>query len=202
MTERFNKLKENSIRLETLANANIEKRNELIKEYKSLKKDIESKESEKDSLYQILEIYKQVIINLRQQTYVKISSIVNHGVKTVFNDKYEFKIDVKERGGKPTCQFLIKTKELPVFVPIDKSQSSHGDGLMEIVAFLLQVTVHTVYNAPNVIFLDESFRRLKSSRIPIVGRLLQELSETLNIQFICTTHDESLASFANNIIEL
>ena len=174
----------------------------MIIKYKDLKKNIESKEKERESLYKIFEVYKQVIINLRQETYIKISSIVNYGIKTVFNDKYEFKIDVKERGGKPTCQFLVKTDELPVFVNVDKSQSSHGDGLMEIVAFLLQVTVHTVYNAPNVIFLDESFRRLKSSKIPVVGKLLQELSDTLKIQFICTTHDEKLAAFASNVINL
>ena len=139
----------------------------------------------------------------RQDTYNKIARVVNFGLREVFGPKTEFKIESDEHGKIPSCKFYIKTDNYPEWAELDKHNEDHGNGLVTLCAFFLQVVLHKLHGkCPDFILMDEPFGQVSKEYVNALGELINTLHKYFGLQFIIITHNNQLASYAESVIEL
>jgi hypothetical protein len=145
----------------------------------------------------VYELVKATAIHNQTQCQARISSIVTRCLESVFPDnRYTFSLVFEQKRNQTEARCILKDKHGNEFDPL----TENGGGLVDIVTFGLRVAclILTRPRPDKILILDEPFRFLSWQYREPVARLLQQLSEELQLQIIMVTHIPEL-EIGNNI---
>ena len=148
---------------------------------------LEEIKAETETLLKSQAVLQDVAKKVQSQLSLKIDSIVNLALKTLFDDEYEFKLEYVTARGKTEVEFnLYKNGKL-----IDPMNQS-GGGLVDAICFALRVSVFTLTKTDNVIVMDEGLKFVSKGFRTRAAELIHTLSERLGLQFIEVTHVDEM----------
>lgn len=112
---------------------------------------------------------------------VRINAMVTKTLAAVLKDPYEFCLDFKIAYGQVACSMFL---ERDGFIYNLKKQN--GDGVVDLVALALRAAVIVLDRRKfrRLMILDEPAGAVSVNYQPLVGRLLEHLSEKLSMQII------------------
>ena len=160
---------------------------------------LEDRASELSTLRNLLQEAQDVmnIVSTLAQDNVKgvIEGIVTHALQAVYDDTYSFEMESKISRNQPEMhptviiaghRYSIRNEEL-------------GGGVADVVAFALRITLWAMNDpqSDNVLILDEPLKNLDADRMKLIGGVIQELSKSLSLQFIISSHEPELIDCAD-----
>jgi len=160
---------------------------ELVKEKEKQQKDIESSLEARDI---IILAAKET----QKQLEIHFSNLVTMALRSVFNDKYSFKIAFETRRNTTEADLLLVENKREMR-PLDSS----GYGVCDVISLALRISYWKLQDSRNCILWDEPLRFLSSDLHDLVSKTIKEISEKLNLQFIIVTHNEALTNFADKV---
>lgn len=139
-------------------------------------------------------IIQELAATLQNHAQQKIAGVVSQCLK-VFGD-YQFRIDFEPKRGSTAATFMLSKDGIDID-PMDS-----GGGHIDVIAFALRVAVLMARKpaAQPILFLDEPFKFVSANYRPIVGDLLEKLSDELDVQFVIVTHIPEL--MRGKVVEL
>lgn len=121
-----------------------------------------------------------------------VEELVTLAMQSVYGDNYSFEVDNKINRGQPeTFFYVVKDGERCLLKSAD---DYFGGGVVDICSFALRVVMWAIQDSKsdNVLLLDEPMKNLDTARLTLAGKMIQELSKALNLQFIIITHEDEL----------
>jgi hypothetical protein len=148
------------------------------------------------------EIAQHTAQAIQQQAHQKISSLVTRCQEAVFNNPYDFVIKFERKRGKTEAQLTMVRDGREFTDP----KNEVGGGPVDIASLALRLAC-VVLSKPKrrrLLVLDEPFRNVRGKENKQrLRRLLLELAEELDFQFILNVDAEAYPEFAlGTIIEL
>lgn len=183
-----------STELEKKLNLLIGKQNHVRSEMKSLRMDVRELMANLILHERAREIIKEVGIKTQQQLQYHISDITSLALDAVFPDPYKVEIDFVSRRNQTECDIYF-VRDGNRINPLLAS----GGGAVDIACFALRIASWTLQNprTDNTVILDEPMRFVSEEYRESAARMIKEVSDKLNIQFIIVTHEPKLAAFAD-----
>lgn len=186
-------------------------RDHLIREQtrqEEAQKQLEELVIECKSLEQQQQIFQKVLTLLEQSNIVsrdfvktEVEKLVTQGLRAIFADpNIEFKIDFVTKRNQTEADFVI--------IKGEKEQISgdilytSGGGLVDIISISLRMIIMQLLKVKGPLLLDEPGKFISAQYIENFGRFLTQISKTFNRQIIMITHNEKLASFADNLLKV
>lgn len=143
-------------------------------------------------------IIQQVAQATQEELEYRVSELVSLALSGVFPDPYRFKLRFVVRRGKTEADVLFVRGEQEV-----DPLSASGGGVVDVAAFALRVALWRLSNGLRpVLILDEPFKWISSSYLPMAGEMLRSLSEKMGIQIIMITHLEPLIEIADKVFRV
>ena len=143
-------------------------------------------------------IVQDVSEKLQNKLADTLNSIVSNAIATVFDDPYEFKIEISAKAN--------VVQATPTLVKNGESfgiKSDVGYGVVDVTALALRVALLSLQkNHNNVLILDEPFTSIGVKDRPKACELLKTMSQKLGIQFIIVTHVDEIKAIADLLIEV
>jgi len=152
-----------------------------------------------DKLEQSRSIIQKAAQTTQSYLSLQISGIVSKALKAVFQEEaYDFKVDFVQRRQSTECDLLF-TKNNKDMKPLD----SCGYGAADIASLALRIAYWKLdEEARNVIILDEPTRNLSLDKQPLAGQIIKQLSDSLDLQFLIVTHNQTLADTADKLFNV
>lgn len=159
--------------------------------YKQEKENLEKAKGRLSSAETARELVQEVAQKLQQAVHNQIAGIVSLGLKTVFSEPYNFKINFEKKRGRTEARLIFERDGLELD-PI----SAAGGGVIDVAAFTLRVACLSLSKPalrPTLI-LDEPFKNVSKTKgyLDQIPLLLEKLAEEMGLQIIMVTHIEEL----------
>jgi len=149
-------------------------------------------------LLSITELFKQLGGESEKQVLQKIQDFVSYGLSLVFGVDYSFVAKLGLEGKDLKVETFVLTKELQSDVV-----NAKGGGVAEVVSILLQLffVFASKGTLSQFIVLDASLIHLSERYWKNMSRLLQEISNKLNLQVILLAHAGDYGKCADVLYE-
>lgn len=149
-------------------------------------------------LLSITELFKQLGGESEEQVLRKIQDFVSYGLSLVFGADYSFIANLGFEGKDLKVETYVVTKELQSDVV-----NAKGGGVAEVVSILLQLFFVFVSKGTlsQFIILDASLIHLSEKYWKNMSRLLQEISNKLNLQVLLLAHAGDYGEYADTLYE-
>jgi len=168
-----------------------------IEQVHGFEEEIHTLKDELDSINKAQAVLQSVAQETQEQLKFHVESIVTMAFEAVFPDPYGFQIDFVAKRGKTEAECFFVRDGIQ-FDPM----SSVGGGAVDIASFALRCTVWSLERTQPVIVMDEPFRFVSRDLQEKTGRIMQELSEKLGIQFILVTHNADMVIDEHTVFEV
>ena len=159
---------------------------------------------EKSSI-EILQKAKAVLIQIGEETQREIKAYIEETVtlalQSVYGDDYKFIIEFDySKREQVEISFYVEHLE----IKLEPRKDTCGGGVIDVCSFALRMVCLTLEepNVEAVLILDEPFKNVSAKFIPLVGQMIVDITEMLNLQIIMVTHVDGFIETANNIIYL
>jgi DNA repair exonuclease SbcCD ATPase subunit len=157
------------------------------------------------SILESLEMAKSYVIkigdNTRKEVKDFIENTVTFAIQTVYGDEYSF---VAHFNYDKRDQFEIQWFIDRNGVLLEPRKDTISGGLTDVTAFSLRLVIHALEEpdpAP-ILIMDEPFKNVSKRYIPLVSKMIKEISKLLSLQIIMCSHTNELIEQADNIIYL
>lgn len=170
--------------IEEKLNRAIIKRQSNIELLDQRKKRLEEIKTETEEVLKSLSVCQEVAKEVQSQLSVKIETITNLGLQTLFGDEYTFKLEYVTARGKTEVEFNLYDKMGNQIDPMVQS----GGGLVDAMTLCLRIAVYNISHVDNVIVFDEAMKFLSKGFREKAAELIHTLSERLGLQIIEVTH--------------
>lgn len=151
---------------------------------KTRKQRLEEIKTETEEVLKSLSVCQEVAKEVQSQLSVKIETITNLGLQTLFGDEYTFKLEYVTARGKTEVEFNLYDKMGNQIDPMVQS----GGGLVDAMTLCLRIAVYNISHVDNVIVFDEAMKFLSKGFREKAAELIHTLSERLGLQIIEVTH--------------
>ena len=148
-------------------------------------------------------VIQELANNARQEFKGEVDGLVTLAVRSVFAENFEFDLQMTTDGGRLNCRPVvwetIHTDEGDVrseYTPQDEM----GGSVLDPIGVALRVVLQSFQQNPSRVFflLDEPMKNVGHGALLILaGKLLAELSHSLNLQFLIITHEPELMQIAD-----
>lgn len=150
---------------------------------------------------QAQEIIRKVAVDTQNQLQIKINDITSLAMEAVFPNPKKLEIEFVVRRGSTECDIF--------FIDADGNKmpdllEENAGGELDIASFAFRIVSYILQSGSirNTIILDEPFKNLSVEFVDNASRMLKEISEKLDIQFIIVTHNQNLASYADKVYKV
>lgn len=149
-------------------------------------------------LLSVTELFKQLGGESEEQVLRKIQDFVSYGLSLVFGVNYSFVAELGTEGKDLKVETYVVTKELQSDVI-----NAKGGGVAEVVSILLQLFFVFVSKGvlSQFIILDASLIHLSEKYWKNMSRLLQKISNKLNLQVLLLAHVGDYGEYADTLYE-
>lgn len=149
------------------------------------------------------ELFQTLTDAKRELVREKIELLVTSGIQAVFGPNYGFSIEQKIARNQITFEYKItylsggEWHKSPL-------RGYHGGGLVALVGLLLRVVMVLFTYPPRrrFIVLDETLAALDGDKRPLVAKLMRNLGDELELQFLLVTHSPEYAEDADVVLEV
>lgn len=160
---------------------------------KRVMEEISGFKKELATLNETRDIFQKSAILTQNHLATHLSSIVTKSLRVIWQDSdLSFHTEFKERRNSTECDFWIE-EDGKKYSLLD----SRGYGVVDVVSFSLKIAYILLHTVENIIIIDEPARHLSKNKHESLSRLIKELSEELDMQFIIATHSKDLISYAD-----
>lgn len=175
------------------------KKESLEERISELEKDIKAKEEYLDLINKTQILLKNTSEYARKQAISQIEIVVTRFLQYVFETDIEFRIELQEKSGVPSCEFYVVNTYDGIEIKT-KPEDSRGGGVVDIVSMALRISFITQMKKRSAgpLILDEPGKHVSSDYIFNLGEFLRELSKSLDMQIIMVTHNEYLKEISDN----
>jgi hypothetical protein len=167
--------------IEQKINRAIYARDKLQSEITTLQGDLTALKDECDLALALQAYVQQTATYTLETISVNVSKIVTDALKYVFDTDYKFVLEFNVKYGNMSCKmFLYKGDE------VFDIRTQNGDGIADMVAIALRIAVLCMDKRKlrRTLILDEPAGAVSVNYQPMVGKLLEYLSKSLNLQII------------------
>lgn len=165
---------------------------------KDCKSELIRLEEELELLKEAREVFKKASLITQNHLAEHLSKIVTKALQAVFYEKeIFFKVKFVERRNTTECDFWLEENGHEFEI-----MGSRGFGMADIASFALRVAYVLLHSVDNVLIIDEPFRNLDKNKQPFASQMIKELSNELGMQFIISTHVDSLKEYADKSFEI
>ena len=167
--------------IEQKINRAIYARDKLQSEITTLQGDLTALKDECDLALALQAYVQQTATYTLETISVNVSKIVTDALKYVFDTDYKFVLEFNVKYGNMSCKmFLYKGNE------VFDIRTQNGDGIADMVAIALRIAVLCMDKRKlrRTLILDEPAGAVSVNYQPMVGKLLEYLSKSLNLQII------------------
>lgn len=146
---------------------------------------------------QAREIIRAVGLQTQSQLSYHIGDITTLALESIFPDAYEVVAEFVQRRNRTECDLYFQRDEMK----IDPLMAA-GGGVVDVASFALRAASWSMQfpRSRNTLFLDEPFKHLSASLLPLASEMLKQISQKLGMQIIFITHSEELAIMADRTI--
>jgi len=130
----------------------------------------------------------------------RICEPVSLALAAVFNNPYKMSAKFEITGrGTTECRLAFERND-NLIKPLEAS----GGGPVDVASFALRVGSWSLAQPRSraCLCLDEPFRFISREKMPLAGKMLQEISKQLGLQIIMISHITELISCADRLIEV
>lgn len=154
-------------------------------------------EKEYDITYKAIKVLQQISDERNFSMRKFLEDIINSALYTVFSDRnYKIKIDEYTHGSNILVRLMLVDEN-----GVERSLNiAHGEGVKQLISFLLNVVMIIFSGARRVLILDEVFHGLHDDYARVLSDLLVDLTEKSGFQFLIVSHNKNL--YANNNIRV
>lgn len=148
-------------------------------------------------------VLQQTAQKTQQRLSYHISSFITSALESIWGeDSYTFTLNFIEKRNKTEVEMLLHTNEGDIDLK-DLNSIRVGGGILDIVALALRIALWSLQVHPKkIMILDQPLSNVDQNYLPKAGKLIKELSDKLDIQFIIINHNPALADIADNNIEV
>lgn len=171
----------------------------------ALQSELTSKQNEYHELTETLldleecQMIAQAVAKSSQDKLSKqINEIVTTGMATVFDEPYEFILDIESKGSdiKATPYFIKDGERISPKV-------SSGGGFQQVAAMSLRIALWSISKQRTpIMILDEVFKDVGAGDIGRACKLLKTISDKLGIQCLVVTHSSEIKDVADKVFEV
>lgn len=154
------------------------RREDLQKEKRSLGFNLESLKESRDASKKALILLQDVAAKTQEQLRVSVETAVQHCIDVLFPG-YTFAVHFVPRRGKTEADFRIYRGG----AELDPMASS-GGGVVDAISFSLRTGCLQLAGKRPLLILDEPFKYVRGEPRQELGRVLELLVKTLNVQVI------------------
>ena len=164
-----------------------------------LNKDLKSQEEYLDLVNKTQILLKNTSEYARKQAISQIEIVVTRFLQYVFETDMEFKIELQEKSGVPSCEFYVVNRYDDLEIKT-KPEDSRGGGVVDIVSMALRISFITQMKrrSSGPLILDEPGKHVSNDYIFNLGEFLRELSRSLDMQILMVTHNEYLKEISDS----
>lgn len=167
------------------------------KSCQALKTSLDVSKSHQVNVTEATELAQKVAQAVQQQAHNQIAGVVSRCLEAVFPEAYEFIIHFERKRGRTQARLAFVRDGLELD-PMDAS----GGGVVDVASFALRLSCLILHKPPlrRIMVMDEPFRFVSEEYRERIRKLLHELSNEMNVQFILVTHISELKT--GTIVEL
>lgn len=164
---------------------------------------VAQKEEAQKNLYyceEAREILRAVGKKTQELLQYHVGDITSLAMEGIFSEPYNIVIDFVQRRNKTECDIFFEDNKGNRIDPLTAS----GCGAVDVAAFALRIASWSMSRprATPLIILDEPMRFLSVDLQENASTMIKDISDKLGIQFIIITHESTIASYADNIVEV
>jgi len=162
---------------------------------KELAGKVEAGEALDVQLRQVSALFRSMSEERQTVLRTRIEGLVSLGLKAVFEEPFEFKINMVPKADQITANLTVLDStglETDIL-------GARGGGVAAVVGVLLQLVMLTFLGerSAKLLFLDESFAHLSDEYVRRMAMLLKLLTEKLKLQVVLVTHQPEFMEFAD-----
>lgn len=160
-------------------------------------------EQQRTVVQNALQLLEQSNIVSRDHMKTEIENLVTQGMRAIFEDPYVmFSINFITKRNQTEAEFIISRGESEKDQITGDILFSNGGGLVDIISISLRIIIMQLMKVTGPLLLDEPGKNISAQYIGNFGKFLTRVSKTFDRQIIMITHNEKLAMFADNILEV
>lgn len=168
-----------------------------------IEKEIDEKQGQIDDLTKSIEVIKELVDILFDQSMQSYIDLVDRGLNTVFYDTdYEIDIDLDSRGRNKTAQIKYRKRENDTWT--DWFDVDHGSGgsIRTVIDLITRVYLISVTDRKRFIAFDEKLSELDSKYSESMVDFLKSLTDEMGFDFIFVTHDDRYIDHAEKVYRM
>jgi hypothetical protein len=190
-SERFEKLRHSSIRLESY-------RDLLKNQYSKLEADEEKAKYSSELHQKCVEIFKRWLEDALDKNVHAMAELATSGLRHVISDqKLTFKIKQEMKYNRLSMKFILEQERADGVIIEGEPTGSYGGGAVVIISLVLRLAVMARMRMANLLLLDESMVALANAYVPACAEFMRQLSEQTGINILMVTHNPEFISHAN-----
>lgn len=122
---------------------------------------------------------------------VKIETLVNSGLSSIFDDSLKLVIDSSVKYSKTTFKLQVSHNGV---IGMEKS---HGGGVLSVVAFILRIVVTLLTDKRKFLIFDESLSMVSIGYQEKLSQFIRKLCDDLGFTILLVSHQPVLGDCAN-----
>ena len=161
--------------------------------------------SKERKLIEQLDVCKAVLIKVGEDTQSKLKKYIEEtttlALQSVYGDDYHFIIEFRyDKRDQVEIRFFINH----LGIKLEPRKDTCGGGVIDVCSFALRMICLTLEepDVAAVLILDEPFKNVSAKYVSLVGQMIVDVAELLNLQILMVTHIEGFIETANNLIYL
>jgi DNA repair exonuclease SbcCD ATPase subunit len=153
---------------------------------------------------ELLEMARATVIKIGEDTQNEIKNYIEEtitfAIQTVYGEQFKFVVNFNyDKRDQFEIQFFINRNG----ILLEPRKNTISGGLTDVCAFSLRMVLFSLEDEIiGIIILDEPFKNVSKSFIPLVSQMVKELSDLLELQLIICSHTDEIIELADQIIQL
>jgi len=162
-------------------------RNDAKRRIKRYKDEIEREQINALDYEDLVKLIECMISMQYENVVGLLQATVTTGLQDIFNEYYEFKLDVVHTAKTMKVKCLLKTDECKEYVEINYTQ---GTSVRQVIACLMRITVCYLLDLKlRVVLMDEPFSGMRVERQEASHDLIMDVAERFAFQAIIITQN-------------
>jgi DNA repair exonuclease SbcCD ATPase subunit len=156
-------------------------------------------QEQKKDLEQAQWIIQTVASDTQSMLKFHIENLVSLALSSVFDDAYDFEIDMQLRRNQTECDlFFVRDGER--INPLTAS----GGGAVDVASFALRIALWSLQpkRTRPIFILDEPARNVSAVYQDKCSAMMKAVADKLGLQIIAVTHSEALTEAADKVIKI
>jgi len=174
----------------------------IVKQLEAGKLDLSQAKTKAENVSEAKDIVLTIAEGIQAQVHKQVANLVTRCLQAVFGSEYRFDLIFEKKRGRSSARFVL-TKEGQEY---DDLLNEVGGGVVDVVSFGLRLSCVLLARPERrrLLVLDEPFKNLRGIEYRRrLRRMLKELSERLDFQFIINVDHQAYPEFVlGKVIEV